>query len=171
MTWPETSVSDYLNRLSRPTPRWAGGAAAAVAGAQAWALLAMAFGIIQKKVPTAPLESLLANALTSRDQLVALAEADVLAVKELSEDSSQAAWIKATRVPLAILASARLGLKAAGHPTRSQLPQAEPDFGTAEALFGACMTSTRLIITANLSMVNEPARTALDQELQDLIAP
>lgn len=171
MTWPDTSIREYMDRLSRPTPHWAGGAAAALAGAEAWALLAMAFGIIQKKDPEPELESLVARSLASRDLLVELAEADVLAVKALSKDLSQEAWIKATRVPLTIIATARAGLVAATHPARSRLSQAEPDFGTAEALFMACMTSARLIVSANLSGINEPTRTELSNALQDLIAP
>lgn len=171
MTWPDTSIREYMNRLARPTPRWAGGSAAALAGAEAWALLAMAFGIIQRSEPDPALESLVAKALASRDQLVALAEADVLAVKALLENPSPETWIRATRVPLAILAGARAGLVTATHPARARLPQAEPDFGTAEALLTACMTGARLIVTANLPRVNEPNRSELYNELHSLIAP
>lgn len=128
----------------------------------------MTFAIIQRKHPDPGIEELIAQALTSRDQLLILAKSDVAAVRSLSRDHTGEAIIEATRIPLAILKLAHAGSLSARHPARSLLSQAEPDFGTAEALFLACQHSTQLIIAANLPHVREPERTELIGELRNV---
>ncbi len=168
MTWPQTPMNDFMDWLARPTPRWAGGAAAAIVAAEGWALVAMTFGIVHKKHPLLGLEDFIAQAILSRDQSLSLAAADVAATTALSHDRRDEAMAEATRIPLAILKLAQAGKHALKHPARSKLPQAEPDFGTAEALFTACETSTRLIITANLPAIKGPVRDVLAHELDRL---
>lgn len=159
------TIASLLGRLGSPSPSAGGGAAAALTGATAAALVAMVCGIAARHAPDGgALAAIGADARQACQRLTALIEQDVEACRAVFEagppDGAAAlrrALVKATEVPLEVAAIDAALLERCGAIVASARSSTLADLGTAGALSRAALEAAVLTARANLARVEDPA--------------
>jgi formiminotetrahydrofolate cyclodeaminase len=165
------SVEELLSRIASPDPSGGGGAAAALTGATAAALVGMVAGVAAQRAPEdAGLREIVGEAERLRGRMLELIDGDVEAFGRVVEarrrtDDGRAAAVRdaligATEVPLELaVASSRVLEQCAALVDRAR-PSTIPDLGVAAALAGAALEGAALTARANLETLDAPAFVA-----------
>lgn len=161
------TLDSVLARLARPSPDVGGGAAAALVGAIAAALLAMVAGLTARRSPESGAGAFESEAQELRCRLIALAGGDIDAYRGVVEarrlplaeraTALSRALVGATGVPLGTARCSARVLEACAAVVAQAPPGALGDLGVAAALAGAALESAALTARINLREVDAPA--------------
>lgn len=165
------TVEGLLSRIASPTPSGGGGAAAALVGATAAALVGMVAGVAAQRAPEdANLREIVGEAEALRRRMLALIECDVEAFGRVVEarrrtDDGRAAAVRdaligATEVPLELAVASSRVLEQCGALLSRARPSTIPDLGVAAALADAALEGAALTVRANLETLDAPAFVA-----------
>jgi formiminotetrahydrofolate cyclodeaminase len=179
---PRWSVDELLAAIASPSPTGGGGAAVALTGAVAAALVELVASVAARRAPEASgLGEIVREAEMLRDRLVALIDSDVdaygrvLEARRRTDEGRDAAvreaLVGATEVPLEIAAAA---VKILGHATAvvgEARPSTLADVRVAGVLAAAAFEGAALTARSNLEGVAdrayvERARGRLDELLR-----
>ncbi|XOV87142.1 MAG: cyclodeaminase/cyclohydrolase family protein [Pseudomonadota bacterium] len=162
---PEQSLGDYLTALasSRGTP--GGGAAAAVTGAQAAALMSMVCNLTRNG--SDELAAARARAETARIRFISLAELDIVGFKavmaawklrgETRSQALQAALFQACEAPLEMLREAAGLIDSLAVIDREGNANLITDTAIAACLLESTLTAARLNVLINTRAMESPA--------------
>jgi formiminotetrahydrofolate cyclodeaminase len=185
------TLTDYLAELAAPTPAPGGGAAAAVSGATAAALVEMVAGLSLKKSPdgadAALQQRTAAQMATIRRELLSLADDDANAYdgfiqamrlpkneeheREARGRAMSAAAERAAAVPLQTLRTIGSVAEAARVLTNRSLVSAASDLDVARRFSRAAGLSAAENVEANLPYIDDPeARSALASQTAAAVA-
>jgi formiminotetrahydrofolate cyclodeaminase len=176
----EQTLTDFLAGLAAPTPAPGGGAAAAVSGATAAALVEMVAGLSLKKSPdgadAAPQQRTVAQMATIRSELLTLADDDANAYdafihamrlpkseeqeREARGRAMSAAAERAAAVPLRTLRAIGSVAEAARSLTGRSLVSAASDLDVALRFARAAGLSAAENVEANLPYIDDPETRA-----------
>ena len=176
----EQTLTDFLAALAAPTPAPGGGAAAAISGATAAALVEMVAGLSLKKSPDGAEAALqqrtAAQMATLRAELITLADDDANAynafiqamrlpkVEEHERDARSramsAAAEHAAKVPLKTLRAITTAAEAARLLTGRSLVSAASDLDVALRFARAAGLSAAENVEANLPFIDDPETRA-----------
>jgi len=179
-TMAEQTLTDFLAALAAPTPAPGGGAAAAISGATAAALVEMVAGLSIKKSPDGAEAALqqrtAAQMATLRAELLTLADDDANAynafiqamrlpkVEEHERDARSramsAAAEHAAKVPLKTLRAITAAAEAARLLTGRSLVSAASDLDVALRFARAAGLSAAENVEANLPFIDDPETRA-----------
>lgn len=179
-TMAEQTLTDFLAALAAPTPAPGGGAAAAISGATAAALVEMVAGLSIKKSPdgadAALQQRTAAQMATLRAELLTLADDDANAynafiqamrlpkVEEHERDARSramsAAAEHAAKVPLKTLRAITAAAEAARLLTGRSLVSAASDLDVALRFARAAGLSAAENVEANLPFIDDPETRA-----------
>lgn len=190
-SFAQHTIDEFLASLAAPTPAPGGGAAAAISGATAAALVEMVAGLSLKKIPDgtdAALQQRTAEQMaTIRRELIALADDDAEAYdafvhamrlpkgeeleREVRGRAMSAAAERAAAVPLETLRAITSVAEAARLLTNRSLVSAASDLDVALRLARAAGLSAAENVEANLPYIDEPeARATLANQTAAAVA-
>jgi formiminotetrahydrofolate cyclodeaminase len=156
----DETLAAFLDRLASGVPAPGGGAAAALAGATAAALVAMACRVTARRTPSESIAAASESAETYRDQLLTLMREDadayaaVLEARRAPPDRRaslvQSALQRATAVPLNTASAACAVLELCATILDAVRPSTVGDLGVAVALGAAAVDASTLTARINL---------------------
>lgn len=176
------TLDGLLERIANASPEAGGGAAAALTGAVAAALVAMVGGVAARHSIDIDVRGIVSEADRLRAHLVTLIARDVEAFARVVEarrrrDETRAgalrdALVGATEVPLELAAASARILEQCVAVLPAARPSTLADLGVAGALATAALEAAALTARANLDELDAPgfvaeSRRRLDQLLRD----
>ena len=171
MTDARETLRDVLDGIASPTPSGGGGAAAALTGATAAALVGMVAGVAAHRAPDdAGLREIVGEADALRERMLALIEGDVAAFGRVVDarrrtDDGRAAAVRnaligATEVPLELAAASARVLEQCAEVLPRARPSTLADIGVAATLAVAALEGAALTARANLEVLPASAFVA-----------
>jgi formiminotetrahydrofolate cyclodeaminase len=161
----DETLTAFLDRLASGVPAPGGGAAAALAGATAAALVAMACRVTARRTPSESIVAASESAEACRDQLLTLMREDADAYEAVVEARRapperraslvQSAMQRATAVPLNTAGAACGVLELCATILDAVRPSTVGDLGVAIALGTAAVNASTLTVRINLQDISD----------------
>lgn len=145
-----TTLSEWLDVVSRPSAVFASGSVLAVTCAQSWALVAMIAGLASKHQSTAALRQVQDLSRRAQVDLLLLADQDATAVQDMMKNPDSIASIqRAAQIPMQVLTWAIDGQGVAADPDLTAYRPARLDLACAESLFAVVVRNARSLVLDN----------------------
>lgn len=162
---------DILDRIARPSPVWALGSGLALTCATGWALLEMIAGLARRRLQTPESTWIVERAREARAALMALAEKDAEAVRQVIRHPNVESYNQIAEVPMNILQWAHEGVHTTGARVLVDYEPAELDRLGALALFETVHQSARSIIVDNIKWLSPSDQIRLQSRMDALNHP